>query len=83
MTVQVGDVRRLLAHQDSDAAMVLIQGRVEVRSPAELESPDCRGALHIASRQELVDRAGTAELSERDLSEQAESLDMAVRNLGG
>lgn len=83
MTVQVDDVRRLVAHEDSEAAMVLIQGRVEVKTPAELDSPDCRGALHIASRQEVLDRAGASELTDRELAEQAETLDTAVRNLGG
>ena len=83
MTVQTDDVRRLVAHQDADAAMVLIRGRVEVRTPAELDSPDCRGALHIASRREVLDRAGASELTDRELTEQAESLDTAVRNLGG
>lgn len=63
--------------------MVLIEGRVEVRTPAELGSPDCRGALHIASRRELLDRAGGSELSDREAAEQAETLDTAVRNLGG
>ncbi|MDP7734265.1 hypothetical protein [Mycobacterium paragordonae] len=83
MTVQADDVRQLMAHEDPDAAMVLIQGRIEVKTPAELDSPDCRGALHIASREEVVGRAGAAELSDRELSEQAETLDTAVRNLGG
>lgn len=83
MTVQFDCVKKLLAHKNSDAAMVLIQGRIEVKTPAELDTPECRGALHIASRQEVLDGAGTTDLSDREQAEQAESLDTAVRNLGG
>ncbi|MBX9639033.1 MAG: hypothetical protein K2X97_04685 [Mycobacteriaceae bacterium] len=83
MTVQIDDVRRLAAHQDPDAALVLIEGRVEVKTPAELDDPQCRGALRIVSRRQVLDRAGGSELSDRELAEQADALDMAVRNLGG
>ncbi|MHA7650692.1 hypothetical protein ACX9NE_15345 [Mycobacterium sp. ML4] len=57
MTVQIDDVRRLLTHEDPDAAMVLIEGRVEVRTPAELDSPDYHGSLRVATRREVL-RAG-------------------------
>lgn len=83
MTVGADDVRRLLASQDDDAALVALEGRVEVVTPAQLESPDYRGALQIATRRDVLERAGGAELSDRELDEQAEELDSAVRNLGG
>jgi hypothetical protein len=83
MTVQADDVRRLLAAQDAGAALVLLEGRVQVATPAELESPEYRGALQIATREDIVQRVGGAEVSDRQLSEQAEDLDTAVRNLGG
>lgn len=83
MTIHADDVRRLLAHEDADAALVLIEGRVEVKTPAELDSPEYRGALQIVTRRDLLEEAGTAELSDREVAEQAERLDTAVRNLGG
>jgi hypothetical protein len=81
MTVTADDVRNLLAC-DADAALVAIEGRIEVVTAAELESADYRGALQIATRQDVVQRAGGARLSDRELAEQAEDLDTAVRNLG-
>jgi hypothetical protein len=83
MTIHADDVRKLLASGDANAVLVLIEGRAEVKSPAELESPDYRGALQIVTRQEVLQRAGTTELSDRELAEQAEALDTALRNLGG
>ena len=83
MTVGAEDVRRLLACSEPDAALVLIEGRVEVAAPDELNSADYRGALQVATREEVVQRAGGEELSDRELAEQAEELDSAVRNLGG
>ncbi|MDD4867511.1 MAG: hypothetical protein PHQ28_10475 [Mycobacterium sp.] len=83
MTVGADDVRRLLAAGDDDAALVAIEGRVEVATPADLGSPHYRGALQIATRREVVRRAGGEQLSDRQLAEQATDLDTAVRNLGG
>jgi hypothetical protein len=48
-----------------------------------LDSDAYRGALELVSRDELLSRIGRRELSERELEEQAESLDVAVRDLGG
>ncbi|WP_369827633.1 hypothetical protein [Mycobacterium sp. E2989] len=76
------DIRRLLDCPDEQAALVAIEGRIDVVSPAQLESPDYRGALQIATRQEVLQRTGGAQLSERELAEQAEELDTAFRNLG-
>lgn len=83
MTVEVDDVRRLLDSEEADAVLVAIEGRVEVVTPAELDSPDYRGALQIATRQDVLQSAGGTELSDRELAERAEELDVAVRNLGG
>ncbi|ASW90442.1 hypothetical protein [Mycobacterium marseillense] len=82
MTIGADDVRRLLASQE-DAALVVVEGRAAVVTPEELNSAEYRGALQIATRQELVQRIGRTELSDRELAEQAEDLDTAVRNLGG
>ncbi|OBF12599.1 hypothetical protein A5730_03355 [Mycobacterium sp. ACS4054] len=81
-TVNADDVRRLLDSPDEQAALVAIEGRIDVASPAQLESPDYRGALQIATRQEVLERTGGAQLSEPELAEQAEELDTAFRNLG-
>ncbi|OBB96428.1 hypothetical protein [Mycobacterium sp. 852002-40037_SCH5390672] len=83
MTIGADDVRRLLASQDADTALVVIQGHAAVVAPADLNSAEYRGALQVATRQELVQRVGHAELSDRELAEQAEELDTALRNLGG
>lgn len=82
MTIGADDVRRLLASQE-DAALVVVEGRAAVVTPEELNSTEYRGALQIATRQELVQRIGRTELSDRELAEQAADLDTAVRNLGG
>ncbi|OBI17593.1 hypothetical protein A5714_10270 [Mycobacterium sp. E2462] len=83
MTVNASDVQRLVGSSDSEAALVLIEGRVEVVTPDQLASPEYQGALQISTRGELVARAGDAQPSERQLAELAEDLDTAVRNLGG
>ncbi|WP_407689478.1 hypothetical protein [Mycobacterium sp. HUMS_1102779] len=83
MTVRPDDVRRLLAGDRDDCVPVVVEGRVEVATPADLDSPEYRGALQVATRQELVQRAGGAELSDRELVHQAAELDSALRNLGG
>ena len=83
MTIGAEDVRQLLASPEASAALVVIEGRAAVVAPADLDSDDYRGALQVATRQELVQRVGHADLSERELAEQAEELDTAVRNLGG
>lgn len=82
MTVDVDDVRRLLASTEPNAALVVIEGRVDIATPSELDTPEYRGALRVVTRAEFVQRAGAEELSDRELTEQAEELDTAVRNLG-
>lgn len=80
--VTADDVRRLLA-ADADAVLVLVEGRVDVVTPAELDTEPYRGALQIITRGELVRGAGSEQLSERDLEEHAAELDSAVSELGG
>ena len=80
--ITVDNVRLLLA-SDSDAVLVLVEGRIDVVDPAELDTDAYRGALHIITREELVEQAGGELLSERELVEQAAALDMAVSELGG
>ncbi len=76
------DVRRLL-DGDSDALLVLIEGRTEVVGAAALDTDDYRGALQVVTRAELVEQAGGEELSDREVSEQAAALETAVSELGG
>ncbi|MGN6339101.1 hypothetical protein [Mycobacterium sp.] len=83
MTIGADDVRRLLASQEADTALVVIEGRAAVVAPADLDSAEYRGALEVTTRGELLQRVGHAELSDREVAEQAEELDTAVRNLGG
>jgi hypothetical protein len=83
MTVSTEDVRALLSSKQSDAVLVLIEGRIEVVTPAELDSAEYRGALQIATREQLIAQTGGSELSNHELAEQAEELDSALRNLGG
>ncbi|WP_368731262.1 hypothetical protein [Mycobacterium arosiense] len=73
----------MLAGPDADTALVVVEGRAAVVAPADLTSDDYRGALRVATRRELVQRVGHEEPSDRELAEQAEELDTAVRNLGG
>jgi hypothetical protein len=83
MSIAADDVRRLLDADDTDALLVLIEGQIKIIAPDELESPAYRGALRVVSREELISQNGKTDLSDRELAEQAESLDVAVRNLGG
>ena len=76
------NVRRLL-ESDSDAVLVLIEGRTEVIGPDALESDDYRGALRVITRAELVAQIGGDALSDRELSEQAAALETAIAELGG
>ena len=80
--VTADDVRRLLA-AGADAVLVLVEGRVDVVTPAELDTEPYRGALQIITRDELVRGAGGEQLSEREIKEQAAELDSAVSELGG
>lgn len=82
MTISTDDVRRLLAAEQADAVLVLVEGRTEVIGAGQLASESYRGALEVASRDDVVKRLGDAP-SEHDLAEQAALLDTAVSELGG
>jgi hypothetical protein len=83
MTISVDDVRRLLSAGDPKATLVLLEGRAEILSPDQLDTPDYRGALRVAAAEEIIKRTGSADPSDRELTEAAENLGAAVRNLGG
>ncbi len=80
--ITADDVRRLLG-SETDAVLVLVEGRIDVVAPGDLETETYRGALQVITRDELVERAGGEQLSDRELSEQAAALDTAVSELGG
>jgi len=75
------DLQRLLAADQKNATMVLIEGRIDVIGAGELASPDYRGAMEVISREDLVKRLGDAP-SEHDVAEQAGLLDAAISDLG-
>ena len=80
--ITADNVRRLLA-SEMDAVLVLVEGRIDVIDPATLDTDEYRGALQVITRDELIEQAGSEELSDRELLEQAVALDMAVAELGG
>ena len=80
--ITADNVRRLLA-SETDAVLVLVEGRIEVVDPAALDTDEYRGALQVITRDELIEQAGGEQLSDRELLEQAAALDMAVAEIGG
>lgn len=79
--ITVEDVRRLL--DTENAVLVVIAGRADVVDAADLGGERLRGALEVASHDDLIGRLGTARLSDRELDEQAQALNVAVTELGG
>jgi hypothetical protein len=82
MTISAEDVRRLLRADGDDAVLVLIEGRTEVVGASDLKSEQYRGALEVVTREDLVGRIG-ADPSEREVTEQAATLDAEISELGG
>jgi hypothetical protein len=80
--ITADNLRRLLA-SETDTVLILIEGRIEVVDPAALDTDEYRGALQVITRDELIERAGGEQLSDRELLEQAALLEMAVDELGG
>ncbi len=80
--IAADDVRRLLAAEEKDAILVVIEGRAEVIGAGKLASDEYRGALEVVARDDLVQRLGTSP-SDREIDEQAAALDTAVSELGG
>jgi hypothetical protein len=83
MTVTPDDVRALLSDDDPTAVLVLVEGRTEVVPAESLDTADYRGALRIASRDDVIDRTDGEEPSEHDLAERAAALNAEIDNLGG
>jgi hypothetical protein len=83
MAISVDDVKQLLQHDDPEALLVLIEGRAEIITPREADSPQYRGALQVISRDDLIKRTSGAEVSDHDLAEQAALLDSTISELGG
>lgn len=83
MTISADDVRELLEDEDPGAVLVLIEGRAEVITHRETYSARYQGALQVVDRDDLVARLGSADLSDRELVEQAAILDATVAGLGG
>ena len=81
--ISADDVRRLLEDDDPEAVLVLIEGRIEVVSPRQIDSPEYRGALQVISRDDLLQRIGAQDLSDRVIEEQAAILETTVAELGG
>jgi hypothetical protein len=81
MTISKDDVRAVL-QAETNAILVLIEGRTAVITQQELDSDDYRGALQIITRDELRQRAGTAEPSDHDMAELAGALDVGATELG-
>jgi hypothetical protein len=79
--ITADDLRRLLASEQNNATMVLVEGRIDVIGAGQLASPDYRGALEVVSREDLVKRLGEAP-SDHDVAEQAGVLEAAISDLG-
>jgi hypothetical protein len=81
--ITAGDVRQLLQGEKTDAVLVVVEGKTAVVAQSEIDSPEYRGALQVISRDDLLQRIGGADLSDRVIEEQAAILDTTVAELGG
>ena len=81
--ISADDVRHLLHDENADAVLVVIEGRATVIAQSETDSPQYRGALQVITRDDLLQRIGAADLSDRVFEEQAAILDTTVAELGG
>jgi hypothetical protein len=81
--ISADDVRGLLEHGDAGAVLVLVEGRTAVIPQSDIDTPQYRGALQVISRDDLLQRIGGADLSDRVVAEQAAILDTTVSELGG
>jgi hypothetical protein len=79
--ITADDLQRLLAAEQRNATLVLVEGRIDVIGAGQLASPEYRGALEVISREDLAKRLGEAP-SEHDVAEQAGVLDAAISDLG-
>jgi hypothetical protein len=81
--ISADDVRQLLQDENADAILVVVEGATAVIAKSDSDSPQYRGALEVISRDDLLQRIGAADLSDRVISEQAAILDATVAELGG
>jgi hypothetical protein len=79
--ITVDHVRELFAADAPDAALVLVEGRPEVVSDGET------GGFLVARRDDLMRQSGRRDgdgpLSDSELQEIAQALDVSVSELGG
>jgi hypothetical protein len=75
------DLKQLLAAEQKNATMVLVEGRIEVIGAGQLASSEYRGAVEVISREDLVKRLGGSP-SDHEVAEQAGVLDAAISDLG-
>jgi hypothetical protein len=68
VTVHGEDLRRLLDSALPDPALVRLGGRVVVVPIDDLDTDQYRGALLVMSRDELLNRTGSADLSDAELA---------------
>lgn len=83
MTITADDVRLLLQNENPDAVLVMVEGRIEVIAQRDTDTPQYRGALQVTTRDDLLQRIGGSDLSDRMMEEQAAILDATVSELGG
>jgi hypothetical protein len=81
--ISADDVRQLLQDENPDAVLVVLEGRTAVIAQSESDTPQYRGALQVITRDDLLQRIGAADLSDRVIEEQAAILDTTVAELGG
>ncbi|MEU1040691.1 hypothetical protein ACFYP4_22795 [Streptomyces sp. NPDC005551] len=75
-------VRELLASDDDDAALVLLEGRAEVVEAALLASDAYRGAPVLLTRGDLAGRLGTTAPSEHEIRDAASALETMAAKIG-
>jgi len=83
MPVPVENLKLLLQSARPDATLVLVEGSYVVAGRDELGSAALRGALAVATKDELLERVGGWPVTERDLEEASATLSSAVDNRGG
>ncbi|RJL22725.1 hypothetical protein [Bailinhaonella thermotolerans] len=82
-TISAEDVRRLLESGEPEPTLVLLEGRAQVVARRDLEAEPYRGALVVASRDDVAAGWDPAEVSDDELNQLAQRLDTAVSDLGG
>lgn len=83
MPVPVENLKLLLESNRPDATLVLVEGSYVVAGRDELGTEALRGALPVATKDELLERVGGWPVMDRELEEAAATLSSAVDNRGG